>query len=63
MIEKAISEKGLQNLLGKFHELRFSAKEAAMFLEMTSQTAAKGPDAATLARLHAMALEACEALK
>lgn len=47
----------------KIHAISFTKKEAAMFLEMTSQTAAKGPDAATLASLHAMALEACEALK
>ena len=52
-----------QKPVPKKHALYFEAKEAAMFLEMTSQTAAKGPDAATLASLHAMALEACEALK
>jgi hypothetical protein len=47
----------------KTHAINFTQKEAAMFLEMTTQTAAKGPDAATLASLHAMAQEACEALK
>lgn len=47
----------------KTHALNFTAKEAAMFLEMTIGTAAKGPDAATLASLHAMALEAIHALK
>lgn len=47
----------------KRYSLNFTAKEAAMFLEMTSQTAAKGPDAAVLASLHAMAIEAKEALK
>jgi hypothetical protein len=47
----------------KTHALNFTAKEAAMFLEMTIGTAAKGPDAATLASLHAMALEATHALK
>jgi uncharacterized protein (DUF1778 family) len=52
-----------EKVIEKTHSLNFTKKEADMFLEMTSQTAAKGPDAATLARLHAMALEACEALK
>jgi hypothetical protein len=47
----------------KTHALNFTAKEAAMLLEMTTQTAAKGPDAATLASLHAMAQEAVGALK
>jgi hypothetical protein len=47
----------------KTHALNFTAKESAMFLEMTSQTAAKGPDAAVLASLHAMAQEAVNALK
>jgi hypothetical protein len=45
------------------HEISFTKKEAAMFLEMTTNTAAKGPDASTLASLHAMALEAVGALK
>lgn len=49
--------------VSKKHALYFDAKEAAMFLEMTAQTAAKGPEAATLASLHAMALEAYAALK
>jgi hypothetical protein len=47
----------------KKHSLNFTEKEAAMFLEMTAGTAAKGPDAHILASLHAMALEAVEALK
>jgi hypothetical protein len=47
----------------KKHAVYFEAKEAAMFLEMTNGTAAKGPDAHILASLHAMALEAVEALK
>jgi hypothetical protein len=47
----------------KMHTLNFTQKEAAMLLEMTTQTAAKGPDAATLASLHAMAIEATDALK
>lgn len=47
----------------KTHALNFNKKEAAMFLEMTSQTAAKGPDAAVLASLHAMAQECVDALK
>jgi len=49
--------------LEKTHELKFNKKEASMFLEMTTGTAAKGPDAATLAALHAMAQEAVNALK
>jgi hypothetical protein len=49
--------------LEKTHTLSFTKKEAQMFAEMTAQTAAKGPDAATLASLHAMAIEAVEALK
>ena len=47
----------------KTHALNFTKKEAALFLEMTTGSAVKGPDAATLASLHAMALDACEALK
>lgn len=47
----------------KKHALNFTMKEAAMFLEMTTQTAAKGPDAAVLASLHAMAQEAVSVLK
>lgn len=47
----------------KKHSLNFTKKEASMFLEMTTNTAAKGPDAAVLASLHAMAQAACEALK
>jgi hypothetical protein len=47
----------------KAHAISFTKKEAQMFFEMTSQTAAKGPDAATLASLHAMAQECVEALK
>jgi hypothetical protein len=47
----------------KTHALNFTKKEAAMFLEMTAGTAAKGPDAHILASLHAMAIEAVEALK
>jgi hypothetical protein len=47
----------------KAYAIKLVQKEAAMLLEMTTQTAAKGPDAATLASLHAIALEAVEALK
>jgi hypothetical protein len=43
------------------HQMSVTKKEASMLLEMTTQTAAKGPDAAVLASLHAMALEAVEA--
>jgi hypothetical protein len=52
-----------QKTVEEKHSLKFTKKEAAMFLEMANQTAAKGPDAATLANLHAMAVEAVEALK
>jgi hypothetical protein len=55
MIDDKIAEE-------KTHALSFTKKEADMFVEMTTNTAAKGPDAATLASLHAMAKEAVIAL-
>jgi hypothetical protein len=47
----------------KTFSINFTKKEADMFLAMTTETAAKGPSAYTLASLHAMAQEASDALK